>query len=154
MIDKVNALNAPLEEKLDLILSEVNFNSHLKKLENTQDRIDNIQELKSKLKDIKNLDTFLEDVTLFQGSDEDNSNGKVRCLTLHLAKGLEFPVVFIPGFEDRLLHLKIPNPLKKNDVLLMLELHVARTKSFYSLPTKEHCLVKIGTTTHLTLQKS
>ena len=102
-IKDINSENISISEKLDKILTAVNFDQHLRKLENTQDRHDNIQELKSKLKDIKSLENFLEDITLFQGSDDDNSTGKVRCLTLHLAKGLEFPVVFIPGFEERLL---------------------------------------------------
>ena len=63
------------------------------------DRIANIQELKSKLKDTTDLKTFLDDITLFQSSDEDNSIGKVRCLTLHLAKGLSSQLCLSPDLK-------------------------------------------------------
>jgi DNA helicase-2/ATP-dependent DNA helicase PcrA len=94
------------QEKLADIFTHVGFESYLKKQENGEDQRNNIKELMSKLADVTNLSAFLDEVTLFQGGDGGDSVKKVHCLTLHLAKGLEFPVVFIPGFEQDLMPLK------------------------------------------------
>jgi DNA helicase-2/ATP-dependent DNA helicase PcrA len=67
--------------------------------------VDHIDELLSKLVDVTDLETFLNEVALFQDIDSHSSHEKVSCLTLHSAKGLEFPIVFIPGFEENLLPL-------------------------------------------------
>ncbi len=50
----------------------------------------------------KDLRSFLDNASLFSGLDEDNVEDTVSLMTLHSAKGLEFPVVFIAGFEDGL----------------------------------------------------
>lgn len=50
------------------------------------------------------LEGFLEEVSLVGGVDESHTNGQaVTLMTLHAAKGLEFPVVFMPGMEETLL---------------------------------------------------
>lgn len=64
-------------------------------------RIENINELKSAAKEFENLTDFLEKVSLI--SDIDNYEDMQECvtlMTLHSAKGLEFPVVFLCGMED------------------------------------------------------
>ena len=76
LIESVNKQPISIEDKLIQILESIQFYNYLRKLENSNDRIANIKELQSKLKDIKDLATFLEDITLFQSSDEDNSTGK------------------------------------------------------------------------------
>ncbi|MEC8678106.1 MAG: UvrD-helicase domain-containing protein [Candidatus Margulisiibacteriota bacterium] len=106
LLESIKATNESLENQLKQLLDHVQFNAFLKKTENAQDRMDNVKELQSKLKSITNLAEFLDDVTLFQGNGESEPAGVVKCLTLHLAKGLEFPVVFIPGFEDDILPLR------------------------------------------------
>ncbi|MEK9727844.1 MAG: UvrD-helicase domain-containing protein [Candidatus Margulisiibacteriota bacterium] len=112
-LNEINQQEISIEAKLDAIFEHVQFERYLRKLENHQDRMANLQELKSKLKETENLATFLDDITLFQGSDEDTSVGKVRCLTLHLAKGLEFPIVFIPGFEDGIMPIRNTESLEE-----------------------------------------
>jgi DNA helicase-2/ATP-dependent DNA helicase PcrA len=113
LITHVKKQTTTIEDKLNAILDGVQFTQYLKKMEQWQDRLDNLKELKSTLKDTDNLSEFLDTTTLFQGNDDDTNTEKVRCLTLHLAKGLEFPVVFMPGFEDRLLPLRNSDSLEE-----------------------------------------
>ena len=74
-------------------------------------RIQNIEELLNGIKDfVENNDknqvsvsTFLQDVALATDQDnESNDNNKVALMTIHLAKGLEFPFVYIVGLEENL----------------------------------------------------
>ena len=77
-------------------------------------RYENIQELLNGIKDFveqqsqtedgnPSLGAFLQDVALFTDRDEQESDEpKVTLMTIHLAKGLEFPVVFVVGLEDSL----------------------------------------------------
>ncbi len=95
-----------IQNKLEMLLESVSFDTYLRKFENFLDREANIKELMSRCTDIQSLESFLEEITLYQGSDSIDDIDKVNCLTLHLAKGLEYKVVFIPGFEDALLPLK------------------------------------------------
>jgi DNA helicase-2/ATP-dependent DNA helicase PcrA len=76
--------------------------------ENAQDRIDNVNELTSSLiqyeeenGDEASLPGYLEEVALLADIDNyDSSSDSVVMMTMHSAKGLEFPVVFLPGFEE------------------------------------------------------
>ena len=64
-------------------------------------RIENIEELVGAAREADNLDAFLEEVSLVADADEvDGDTSKVTLMTLHTAKGLEYPVVFIVGMED------------------------------------------------------
>jgi DNA helicase II / ATP-dependent DNA helicase PcrA len=112
-IQKVQAESLSIEEKLTTLLEQVHYEESLGKLENHADRIDNVNELKTKCQQVTDLESFLNDITLFQGSDDAESTDQIHCLTLHLAKGLEFKVVFIPGFEDELLPLRNTNNLEE-----------------------------------------
>ncbi len=103
---KINDAPESVSTKLEQLFNDVKFESFIMKQENSKDRLDNIKELQSKLKEITNLNEFLDEITLFQGSDTMETIEKISCLTLHLAKGLEFPIVFIPGFENNLMPLR------------------------------------------------
>ncbi len=64
-------------------------------------RIENIEELVGAAREADNLDAFLEEVSLVADADEvDGDSSRVTLMTLHTAKGLEYPVVFIVGMED------------------------------------------------------
>ena len=72
-----------------------------KDLEN-ENRIENIKELLSAMKEFDNLESFLEHVSLATSLDRDWEGEKVSLMTMHAAKGLEFDVVFLPGWEEGL----------------------------------------------------
>ncbi|MFV0627305.1 MAG: ATP-dependent helicase [Alphaproteobacteria bacterium] len=68
-------------------------------------RIENLRELVNVISDEEqypNMATFLEHVSLVIDKDDANDNNKVMLITLHSAKGLEFDVVFLPGWEEGL----------------------------------------------------
>ncbi|TVP71795.1 MAG: DNA helicase II [Rhodobacteraceae bacterium] len=65
-------------------------------------RLDNLKELIKALENFENLQGFLEHIALIMDNDSDAGEAKVSIMTLHGAKGLEFPVVFLPGWEDGL----------------------------------------------------
>ena len=64
-------------------------------------RIENLEELVGAAREAPSLEAFLEEVRLVADADEADGDGsQVMLMTLHTAKGLEFPVVFIIGMED------------------------------------------------------
>ncbi|WP_038072570.1 ATP-dependent helicase [Thioclava pacifica] len=65
-------------------------------------RLENLKELVKALEQFDNLQGFLEHVALIMDNDKSETEEKVSIMTLHAAKGLEFPVVFLPGWEDGL----------------------------------------------------
>jgi DNA helicase-2/ATP-dependent DNA helicase PcrA len=67
----------------------------------SQGRIENLAELIGSAQDAADVDTFLEQVSLVADTDDLNDDdSQVVLMTLHSAKGLEFPVVFLVGMED------------------------------------------------------
>ena len=89
---------------LQLVLDESGYSSMLKNkkdLEN-ENRLENIKELLSAMKDFDNLESFLEHVALATSVDQDWDGKKVNMMTMHGSKGLEFDVVFLPGWEEGL----------------------------------------------------
>lgn len=65
-------------------------------------RLDNLKELVKALENFENLQGFLEHVSLIMDNESDSGEDKITMMTLHAAKGLEFPMVFLPGWEDGL----------------------------------------------------
>ncbi|MBK4214641.1 UvrD-helicase domain-containing protein [Paracoccus caeni] len=65
-------------------------------------RLDNLKELVKALEEFENLQGFLEHVALVMDRDDGEAGEQVSIMTLHAAKGLEFPLVFLPGWEDGL----------------------------------------------------
>lgn len=65
-------------------------------------RLENLKELVKALEQFENLQGFLEHVSLIMDNSTEEAGEKVSIMTLHAAKGLEFPVVFLPGWEDGL----------------------------------------------------
>jgi len=65
-------------------------------------RLENLKELVKALDGFDSLQGFLEHVSLIMDNESEESSEKVTIMTLHAAKGLEFPVVFLPGWEEGL----------------------------------------------------
>ena len=89
---------------LQNILDESGYSAKLKNkkdLEN-ENRIENIKELLSAMKEFDNLESFLEHVSLATSIDQDWDGEKINMMTMHAAKGLEFDAVFLPGWEEGL----------------------------------------------------
>ena len=89
---------------LQIILDESGYSAMLKNkkdLEN-ENRLENIKELLSAMKEFDNLDSFLEHVALATSIDQEWDGEKVNMMTMHGAKGLEFDAVFLPGWEEGL----------------------------------------------------
>lgn len=101
---------ATIGELLDLILQQTNFRQHLessaKDADEAEDRWANVTELRNVINAAghMSLSEFLEQIALVSEVDNlDEDSNRVTLLTLHAAKGLEFPVVFLVGLEDGVL---------------------------------------------------
>ena len=89
---------------LQTILDESGYSLMLKNkkdLEN-ENRLENIKELLSAMKEFDNLEGFLEHVSLATSIDQEWDGEKINLMTMHASKGLEFEVVFLPGWEEGL----------------------------------------------------
>jgi len=89
---------------LQIVLDESGYSSMLKNkkdLEN-ENRLENIKELLSAMKEFDNLESFLDHVSLATSIDQNWEGEKINMMTMHAAKGLEFDVVFLPGWEEGL----------------------------------------------------
>ncbi len=90
---------------IEHVIDEAGYRKMLldEKTEQAEMRLENIEELKSVASKYTNLESFLEEIALVSDIDNYNKNQDVLTLmTLHNAKGLEFPVVFIAGMEEGL----------------------------------------------------
>merc|ERR1711991_820455 len=89
---------------LQIVLDESGYSAMLKNKKDidNENRLENIKELLSAMKEFDNLESFLEHVSLATSIDQDWDGQKVNMMTMHAAKGLEFEAVFLPGWEDGL----------------------------------------------------
>ena len=89
---------------LQIVLDESGYSEMLKNkkdLEN-ENRLENIKELLNAMKEFDTLESFLEHVSLATSLDQDWESEKVNLMTLHASKGLEFDIVYLPGWEEGL----------------------------------------------------
>ena len=109
---KPNVESGDLEALYEEILDKTGYRKELE-LERTDEalgRLENLEEMGNKIAgyveeaDEPSLMGLMEDISLVADTDDngDDSDNKVTLMTLHSAKGLEFPVVFITGMEERL----------------------------------------------------
>ncbi len=91
-------------ELAEVILDESGYTAHWQndKTPEAPGRLENLKELVKALEQFENLQGFLEHVSLIMDNESDDGGAKVSIMTLHAAKGLEFPMVFLPGWEDGL----------------------------------------------------
>jgi len=91
-------------ELMEIILDESGYSKMLKDKKDleSEGRLENLKELIRGMHDFDNLQGFLEHVALATSIDQDWDGEKVSLMTMHAAKGLEFDVVFLPGWEEGL----------------------------------------------------
>ncbi len=89
---------------LQIVLDESGYSAMLKNKKDldNENRLENIKELLSAMKEFDNLESFLEHVSLATSVDQEWEGEKINMMTMHAAKGLEFDVVFLPGWEEGL----------------------------------------------------
>jgi len=133
---------------LQAVLEQSGYLHELQASSDPQDetRVENLAELESVAQEFSNenpegtLGDFLERVSLVADSDEipdsDESGGMVTLMTLHTAKGLEFPVVFLTGMEDGVFpHMRSlgdPRELEEERRLAYVGITRARRKLYVS----------------------
>lgn len=88
-------------EIIDWLIDTTNYRDHvLDGTPSSEERIENLESLVSDAKTFASLGDFLEEVSLMSSADTASSGEKVTLMTLHAAKGLEFPVVWMVGLEE------------------------------------------------------
>ncbi|MGI5161149.1 DNA helicase PcrA [Microbispora sp. CA-102843] len=112
LLDELRAKELPLSDLAEEVLSATGYRTELETSGDPQDesRLENLNELISVAAEFEEanpegtLVDFLEQVSLVADADQipdgDERGGVVTLMTLHTAKGLEFPVVFLTGMED------------------------------------------------------
>ncbi|WP_428515621.1 ATP-dependent helicase [Roseovarius sp.] len=91
-------------ELAEMVLDESGYTEmwQMDKTPEAPGRLENLKELVKALEGFENLQGFLEHVSLIMDNESEEAGEKVSIMTLHAAKGLEFPAVFLPGWEDGL----------------------------------------------------
>ena len=135
-----------LPELIEEILIQTAYRDYLMESEDGDERWENVQELKGVANDYADLapaqalPAFLEKVSLVSDVDEmEDESGSVTLITLHQAKGLEFPAVFIIGVEDGVLpHRKsFDNPAEMEEECRLCYVGMTRAQQYLFL-TRAH----------------
>jgi DNA helicase-2/ATP-dependent DNA helicase PcrA len=135
----------PVDELTEMITEKTGYLDELKKEKTieAENRAENVKELINATAEFKErsdnptLEGFLEEVSLITDVDQwDNTKDAVTLMTLHAAKGLEFPVVFIAGLEEGLFplsrSLEDPSDLEEERRLFYVGITRARKRLFLS----------------------
>ncbi|MBV9510325.1 MAG: ATP-binding domain-containing protein, partial [Caulobacteraceae bacterium] len=103
-LDRWRALKEtlPHQRLLETILEESGYTDALRldKGPTSQTRLENLKELVQSMGAFDSLEAYLEHVSLVMDLDREAGEDAVQIMTLHSAKGLEFPLVFLPGWEE------------------------------------------------------
>ena len=103
---KENMDDKPISELLREVIEKSGY-EELLRTEGSQERLDNLAELKQSVYDYEvtcgeetNLESYLKHIALYTNADLEDTNNRVKLMTIHAAKGLEFPYVFICGLNE------------------------------------------------------
>lgn len=137
-----NYAERPISEVLSSILDESGYERMLR-TEGSQERLDNLAELKQSVYEYETscgeestLEHYLAHVALFTNSDIEDNHDKVKLMTVHSAKGLEFPYVFLCAMNEGIF------PSRKTNTLPAMEeerrlVFVAMTRAMKALYLSE-----------------
>ena len=116
-----NYAERQISELLAAILNESGYEKMLR-TEGSQERLDNLAELKQSVYEYETscgeestLEHYLSHIALFTNSDAADNSDKVKLMTVHSAKGLEFPYVFLCAMNEGVF------PSKKTDTIQKME---------------------------------
>lgn len=105
-IERARLSTDPKEEVFEQLMKDVGYISMLKKNEE-ESRLENIQELKNSIAtymkenpDTADFESYLQDIALYTTQDEATDEDYVSLMSIHMAKGLEFPYVFVSGLSE------------------------------------------------------
>ena len=123
-VDMIERFSAKYSDRLisELVSDILDKSGYEKALrtEGSQERLDNLAELKQSIFDYETtcgeesmLEHYLAHVALFTGSDQQDKGDRVKLMTVHAAKGLEFPYVFLCGMNEGIFPSKKTNTLEK-----------------------------------------
>jgi DNA helicase-2/ATP-dependent DNA helicase PcrA len=92
----------PHQRLMEMVLEESGYTDALRldKTPTAQTRLENLKELVQSMSAFDTLEAYLEHVSLVMDIDRAAGHDAVQIMTLHAAKGLEFPLVFLPGWEE------------------------------------------------------
>ncbi len=100
------AHDRPTSELLSVLLNESGYEVMLR-TEGSQERLDNLAELKQSIYEYETMcgeeatpEHYLAHTAMFTSTDTDDSGDRVKLMTVHAAKGLEFPLVFLCGMNE------------------------------------------------------
>lgn len=129
----------PLGDLIENILTESGYNEMLQK-EGDDERLDNIAELKQSIFDLEQtdeekitLEEYLQKIALLANTDKNDKKDTVKLMTIHSAKGLEFPCVFVCGLSEGVLPSKNTGTLR--------ELEEERRLAFVAFTRAENLLI-------------
>ena len=120
MIEKYAATyeDKTISEVLGSILNESGYERMLR-TEGSQERLDNLAELKQSVFEFEtsageetNLEGYLKNVAMFSNMDKTDATDRVKLMTVHTAKGLEFPYVFLCSLSEGIFPSKKTNTLE------------------------------------------
>ncbi len=143
-------------ELFDVVVGDTGYSRYIREGTEGEERWENVLELRNvaaRYQDLdpnEALDYFLEEVALVSDVDElDEKNDAVTLITLHQAKGLEFPIVFIVGVEEGVLpHFRsLPDPAQMEEERRLMYVGITRAReSVYLVYALRRMLM--GSTAH------
>ena len=101
---RIDLVSKKLGELVEIVLEESGYIEMLKKDRSIEapGRLDNLKELVNAINEFESLQNFLEHIQLVMEGANNQDIETAKIMTLHAAKGLEFPLVFLPGWEEGL----------------------------------------------------
>ena len=134
--------NEKPSEMAKYVIDSINYEEYLKSKypKDWEDRLENVKELITALKEVeksgKTFLEFLEESSLSQAQDSMSDENTVKVMTVHAAKGLEFPVVFVAGVEEGIFpsarSFEDPEQMEEERRLFYVAITRAKEKLFFT----------------------